>query len=181
MAERVVLCEAKFDRAAIKKYSVVQPIIPLVCTVVMIPIVPVIVVLIMAFIDRHLDRLSCVLTEQSLELKRGIFNRVESTIPLGKITDLHMYQGPVMRFFGIHGLRVETAGQAMGAGAIMTIVGVIDTPAFRKAVLEQRDRLERGTPESHGPAGGGSHAEGVLLEIRDSLLRIEERLGRGGS
>lgn len=188
MSEQTVVRVAEFDRVAIKKYSLIQPILPLIFTVVLIPIVPLVIIGILFFIDKYLDRLSCVLTDHALELKKGIFNRVESTVPLGKITDLHMYQGPVMRYLGIHGLRVETAGQSMGAGALLTIVGVIDTPAFRKAVLEQRDRLEtihrdvpqRGATSSTEPSGDTQVSEqtALLREAVDLLKRIEQKIGQ---
>jgi hypothetical protein len=78
---------------------------------------------------------------------------------------------------------VETAGQSspQGSGdAVLT--GVVDAPAFRDAVLDQRDVVV----SAHGGTGGaraGRSDEGtdaVLREIRDSLLRIEGRLGKAG-
>ena len=80
---------------------------------------------------------------------------------------------------------METAGQS-GPGSLIKLVGIEGTEEFRAAVLAQRERV--------GGAGGGSPApaaaagaEGeanvesakLLSEIRDSLLRIEKRLGDG--
>ena len=62
----------------------------------------------------------------------------------------------------------------------MKLTGINDTEAFRSAVLAQRDavveaaRAGESTPSL--PAGTAG-ADGVLVEIRDALLRIEERLG----
>ncbi|MDE2849730.1 MAG: hypothetical protein OXP74_03835, partial [Acidobacteriota bacterium] len=74
-----------------------------------------------------------------------------------------------------------------GPGSLIKLVGIEGTEEFRAAVLAQRERV--------GGAGGGSAAlapataaEGeasvesakLLSEIRDSLLRIEKRLGDDG-
>ena len=134
----------------------------------------------------YLERLRCVLTEKNLHVARGVLVRQEKTVPLDKITDLAMSHGPIMRSLGLRGLSVETAGQS-GEGRLIKLVGIEGTEEFRAAVLAQRERV--------GGAGGGSSAlvaataaEGeasvesakLLSEIRDSLLRIEKRLGDGG-
>jgi len=36
-----------------------------------------------------------------LHFGKGIFNRVEKTVPLEKITDVGLEQGPVMRYLGL--------------------------------------------------------------------------------
>jgi putative membrane protein len=129
------------------------------------------------FTKRYLDRMECVLTSKALKGKKGIFVRVEKTIPLGKITDMGMVQGPVMRHFNIHKLTVETAGQS-GQGALVSLTGIRDAKVFRETVLNQRevDRAASSTtPDvSSQPTTRG---ESVLLtEIRDALLRIESKL-----
>lgn len=126
----------------------------------------------------------CVLTRKNLHVARGILIRQEKTVPLDKITDLAMYHGPVMRYFGLRGLSVETAGQS-GPGSLIKLVGIEETEGFRAAVLAQRDRIGRlGEPSAPSPgtavADEGREESGKLLaEIRDALLRIERRLDRG--
>ena len=129
------------------------------------------------FTKRYLDRMECLLTEKALKVKKGIFVRTEKTIPLEKITDMGMVQGPVMRYFGLHTLTVETAGQS-GEGALVSLTGIEDAKSFREEVLNQRDVIS--APSSHSapaevrtePLGASS----LLSEIRDSLLRIEAKL-----
>ncbi|MCC5821822.1 MAG: PH domain-containing protein [Phycisphaerales bacterium] len=183
MPDHRVLREAAFD-PAVKKYFIIGSLLICVVTLIGIVLIPVVLIVGFKIIQVYLDRLSCVLTEHTLELKKGIVNRVESTVPLGKITDLHMYQGPLMRKFGLWGLRIETAGQTVGAGGLLRVVGIVDTPGFRKAVLDQRDRLEnrssgRRSSASTGPDGAETEIDeaAVLVEIRDAILRIERRLG----
>ena len=84
---------------------------------------------------KYLDSMECVLTDKALKVKKGIFIRIEKTIPLEKITDMGMVQGPIMRAFDLHTLTVETAGQS-GVGALVSLIGIIDAPGFRETVLQ---------------------------------------------
>ena len=92
------------------------------------------------FTRRYLASMECVLTDKALKVKKGVFVRVEKTIPLEKITELAMVQGPVVRHFDLHTLTVETAGQS-GTGALVALTGIVDAEAFREAVLNQRDAV----------------------------------------
>ncbi len=139
------------------------------------------------FTSKYLEKLECVLTDRHLIVSKGIFFRMEKTVPLGKITDLGMVQGPLMRYYGVHSLSIETAGQS-AQGALVTLTGIENVIDFRREVLAQRDRLERAY-------GGDSSAEVktdatdlcgqpqaspeitmLLREIRDSIIRIESTL-----
>ena len=92
---------------------------------------------------RHFDSLSCTLTEKSLCLKKGVWFRTEKTIPLEKITDLSLTEGPILRYFGLCSLKIETAGQSAQPGAANAdMTGVVNALAFRDLVLTQRDELE---------------------------------------
>jgi putative membrane protein len=186
MSDHPVLREAEFDRAAIKKYYLWQPAIIMACTVVLIPVIPVVMLITVLIMDKYLDRLGCTLTERTLEIRKGLLNRVESTVPLEKITDLQMFQGPIMRMLGLHGFKLETAGQSAGpGGSLVNMIGIADTPGFRRAVLDQRDRMSDsgGKRRPAGVAGAGPEIDesAVLVEIRDALLRIEQRLGDRGA
>ena len=179
MPEYPVLREAEFD-PKVKSYFMISTLVICVLTVVLIPIVPLVLIFGFWLIQKYLDNLRCTLTERTMELRRGVLSRVESTIPLEKITDLQMYQGPIMRAMGLYGFKVETAGQTTAAGSLMSIVGIVDAPAFRQAVLEQRDAMADGRPRrsadaspQHSPVSAGE-----LAEIRDAVLRIERLLER---
>jgi hypothetical protein len=108
MAEPATLRTAEFD-PKVKTYYMVSTIIISVVTIIGIPLLLIIIPLGFVLIQKMLDNLSCVLTDRTLEIKRGVLSKTESTIPLEKITDLQMYQGPIMRYFGAARVRVETA------------------------------------------------------------------------
>lgn len=186
MAQTDVLLEGEFD-PKVKTYWLLSPCVAFACSVVLIPVIPIYFLIGMLFVDRWLSSLHCTLTTRNLVIRKGIFNRVESTVPLEKITDLQMYQGPIMRAMGLKGFRVETAGQSSGAGHLINMVGIVNTDAFREAVLEQRDRQQRhesptapATTHAVDPAAGPGAGEliAVAKEIRDSLSRIEAAIGK---
>ena len=134
----------------------------------------------MVFTKRYLDRMSCVLTDKTLKVSKGIFVRVEKTIPLEKITDMGMVQGPIMRHLDLHKLTVETAGQS-AQGALVSLTGIKDAKSFREALLNQRDVISAASSRSDTLAVSQEpiDASSLLSEIRDSLLRIEASLEKG--
>ena len=131
----------------------------------------------LVFTKRYLDRMECLLTDKTLIVKKGIFVRIEKTIPLEKITDIGMVQGPIMRYFDLHTLTVETAGQS-GQGALVSLTGIKDAKSFREVVLNQRDVMSGAISQSDPKAVRQEpfDASSLLTEIRDSLLRIEATL-----
>jgi len=86
---------------------------------------------------RYINNMSARLTSKKLIVRRGILTRTENTVPLDKITDIALIQGPIMRLMGLHKLTVETAGQS-GTGALISLVGIVDAPSFRAQILEPR-------------------------------------------
>jgi len=180
-----VLREAEFHPGVVR-YHTWATVLILVCSVFLIPLLPFVVPVTIYYYRRHYQRLRVVLTNRDLKIYRGIWVREEKSIPLEKITDLRVFQGPVMRHFGVTGLAVETAGQT-SAGALATVYGIVDTEAFRDRVLEQRDRIAD-TDDAAATAGsdrpvaavGPDQAEvmALLADIRDILQRIESKTGR---
>jgi putative membrane protein len=164
----------------VKTYWLISGALIMVATIVGIPLLLFWIPLGMYFTQRYLDRMECVLTAKTLKVKKGILVRVEKTIPLEKITDMALVQGPVMRWLGIEKLTVETAGQS-GAGALVALIGIEHAMEFREAVLDQRDRVAEKSASSE-PAEAGSVAAGssdaALQDLRDSVLRIEALLTR---
>jgi len=121
---------------------------------------------------RYIRNMSAELTSNKLIVRRGILTRTENTVPLDKITDMALIQGPIMRLFGLHKLTVETAGQS-GAGALISLVGIVDAPQFRTRVLEQKERL---TQRSHTTTPSVQPDDALLqnvVEMAESLKRIE--------
>ncbi len=174
------LYEARFDpkiaghgRVLIALWSIV--------TVVGIPFIPFVLLLSLWYYPEYLRRISARLTTNAVEIRKGVFFRKESTIPLNRITDVRLHDGPVMRHYGLRGLRVETAGQSgQDSSSEGDLVGVIDAAEFRDRILRQRQRVLGGEEARLAPAEAAGSTSELLTEIRDILARIETQGRRDG-
>lgn len=166
------LQKAEFN-PKIKKYLLIYGILILVATLVGIALIPFWLIIAPIFIRKYFDRLECELTTRSLRFKKGMIFHTERTIPLDKIQDLTFREGPLLKAFGLSILKVETAGNTGQGTSDLTLIGIIDAFEFRNRVLEQRDivtdNVSAGTTQE-------SSTMDVLIEIRDSLGRIESKL-----
>jgi putative membrane protein len=183
MAQRTPVLKTAEIMPEVVRYQTWGVFFLLLFIVVTIPLMPIALPLAYWLTKRYYERLEIVLTRRDLKVRRGILNVEEKSIPLEKVTDLALYQGPLMRLFDLKGMRVETAGQSSG-GALVSVVGIRDVDDFRDAVLNQRDRVSDQDEESMPPASsqastttsGRDESVVVLGEILDSLKRIEASL-----
>ena len=184
MEERAVtgqtLVQAEFDDRYVS-YGRWLVTLYLCITVVGIPLIPFWLIVSVWYGREFMARISARLTTNALEIRKGVFNRAEATIPLNRITDVRLHDGPLMRRYNLRGLRVETAGQGGGpnAGSESNLIGVIDAVAFRDAILRQRQQVlepeGQARPATPQAATGGSEVTELLREIRDILGRMEGR------
>lgn len=176
-----VLKEASVAENAVR-YKVLETALGLTVSIIGIPLLLIGVPLAQWYWSRYYAHLRVRLTTRDLEVHRGILVQEDKSIPLEKITDLAVFQGPIMRRMGLKGIKVETAGQSTAAGALVSIIGIDDTDDFRDRVLAQRDRItdrDDGGQAASAPqtVSGETSAElAALLEIRDVLKRIEAGL-----
>ncbi len=172
------LLTAEFD-PAIAKHGTIYVNLILLATLVGILFIPIWLPLSRWYFREYMNRVSARLTSKAVEISKGVFFRTEATIPLDRITDVRLHDGPLMRHCNLRGLRIETAGQS-GAEASSegNLVGIIGAEEMRNAILKQRQLVidVGASPEAAAPASGGSD---VLVEIRDILARIESRLNSG--
>ena len=181
MRNERVLLNATFDEKLIRYWMLSTQLILLV-SIVTIPLMPIWLIFGWSFHRKQFERLSAKLTDRSLEIQRGYIFRMEKNVPLDRIQDLTMTEGPLLRWLGIARLHVETAGQNIGGGGGAHLVGVIDAPAFRDAVLDQRDAIAgtagngvtTGSPSSAPGAGDPATLEALLQSVR----KIEENIAR---
>ena len=156
------------------RYYLLTVLVTLICSVAGIVLIPILLPICRWYYNRYFETLNVVLTTRELQVDRGIWTREEKSIPLEKITDLATFQGPVMRYMNLKGLRVETAGQSASGGALVRLIGLENTEEFRALALRQRDRVTDAPAASAG-ATADSPSQ-LLTEIRDTLIRIEQRL-----
>ena len=176
MEDETIILEAKFNKKT-GFYWLLSGAVIMVLTVVGIPVLALWLPFGMLLTGRYLDRMECLLTDKTLKVGKGLLTRVEKTIPLEKITDMGMVQGPIMRMLDLHKLTVETAGQS-GPGSLVSLTGIVGATEFRAAVLRQRDVLAKGGRAERAPSDSSQPSQIELLtEIRDSLRRLEDKLG----
>ena len=176
MTKETQIRKAEFN-SKVCTYWLLSGALTFTCTIIGIPLLLLWFPIGLVLTRRYLDRMECLLTDKALKVKKGILVRTEKTIPLDKITDMGMVQGPIMRYFDLHKLTIETAGQS-GQGALVSLTGIKDAKSFRESVLNQREVNAAKSPQSPPETGiqESSKTSPLLSEIRDSLLRIEVKL-----
>lgn len=173
-----VLARAEFH-SKLKLYLVLRGSAILVASIAGIALLPFWIAIGPWWARRYIEHLECVLTERALVVKKGMLFRSERTIPLDKIQDLALKEGPILRKLGLGSLKIETAGGNSGqSGAEADLIGIRDLHAFRDRVLTQRDRVA--DRDGHRDGATEQHVDpsvpALLTEIRDSLTRIEGHL-----
>ncbi len=194
MSHDEVLLEARFDEK-LKLYWFVNGLWIMVISFIGWPLIPFWVLGLGQFLSaKRYENLKAHLTPRTLYIRQGYLVKVEKHVPLDRIQDLSLREGPILRMLGLAALTVETAGQSQQGVPDANLAGLVEAPAFRDAVLAQRERLVHG--EEAGAAAGGAAAtaaadrglgpsagatEALLADIRDTLRRIEERLPPPGT
>ncbi len=174
-SERVIW-DAEFNDS-VTTYWLINGILVCIISVVGIPFLPIWLIGGKFFTRKYLASHKCTLTDRSLKVSKGVLTKIEKTVPLDRITDVGILQGPIMRYFDIEALSVETAGQS-AVGSLISLAGIKNGRKFRDAVLEQRDRVVGSfeSPQVNAtPSEKGSEMIGLLEEIRDTLKRIEDK------
>ncbi len=174
-AKAKILRKAEFN-PRIKKYLLIYGTILAICTIVGIALLPIYFIIAPLFIKKYFNRLSAELTTRALRFEKGVLFHVERTIPLDKIQDLTFKEGPLLRYFGLSVLRIETAGSSGQGQADLTLIGIRDAADFRKQVLEQRDEVTENKYSNPSTETDDSVVT-LLEEIRDSLKIIEQKVG----
>ncbi|MFT6268341.1 MAG: putative membrane protein [Alphaproteobacteria bacterium] len=164
-----IIKSASFDKN-VKKYWLVFWLILLIVSIFLIPLIPIVVIAVFLISQKLLDAMSAQLYERKLVVKRGVWFKVEKSIPLEKITDVGLTQGPLMRFFNLYRLDFETAGQS-APGALVSMLGIVDATTFREAILSQKDKLQgkQSVPDK-------SSEPHELSDLVESVKRIEAML-----
>ncbi len=174
-AKAQVLRKAYFN-PDIKRYILIYGILILFISIIGIPIILLWAPIAPYFIRKYYDRLECELTTRSLRFQKGFIFHTEKNIPLDKIQDLTFKEGPLLKAFGLSILKIETAGNSAQGISDLTLIGIVDAANFRTSVLEQRDIVTENIGSTTDGLGREETLQ-VLKEIRDSLQRLERKLG----
>ena len=126
---------------------------------------------------KQLENASCNLTRRGITIRKGWIFKAQQNIPLDKLTDISIHEGPVLNLFGIVRISIETAGATP-----FPLIGLnkSTTAQFRDIVMAQRDSIVMARHDSQSGSLVTSEQEGqsndVLIEIRDILQQINANL-----
>ena len=126
--------------------------------------------------QRYYRSLECRLTHRQLEFKKGIFFKVEKTIPLENIQDLTFLDNPVLRLFDLRILKIETAGQSNPKGSDMKLIGIRHFADFKDRVMDQRERLRSNRSNDSDNSLKGETTTALLHDIKELLTEIKDRM-----
>ena len=116
---------------------------------------------------KQYEHMSGALTDRSINMRMGWLFKKQQNIPLDKLTDVSIHEGPILNAFGVVRMQFETAGAAP-----FILTGVKNSDQFRDLVLQQRDSLIS-APQQSAPSDASND---VLVEIRDILQQINTNL-----
>jgi putative membrane protein len=121
--------------------------------------------------------LSCTLTNKTLNFSKGLIIHIEKTIPLENIQDLSFIGGPILRYFGLTLIKVETAG---GGGHhnqnMMSMLGVDNADDFKTMILAQREQLIKEKYSFSQAAPASTSDIQLLNDIKNELVEIKNVL-----
>ena len=117
--------------------------------------------------QKQYEHMSGALTDRSINMRMGWLFKKQQNIPLDKLTDVSIHEGPILNAFGVVRMQFETAGAAP-----FILTGVKNSDQFRDLVLQQRDSLVSTTQKSATSDDSGN----VLVEIRDILQEISSKI-----
>jgi len=88
----------------------------------------------MLYVPKWVEVLRYCLDDKALRVEEGLLFRSRKTIPLDKITDLELVQGPVLRAFDMWTIKVQTASTGSQM-AEATLIGLVNPEKVREEIL----------------------------------------------
>jgi membrane protein YdbS with pleckstrin-like domain len=116
------------------------------------------------------------LTPTEMTWRRGVWFRQTGIVPYNRITNVDIIQGPVMRYFGISDLRIQTAGYSAQAQAEIKLMGIEEPEPLRELIMAQ----VRGRAPVAAVTGGAETVEeggDVIAELRAIRRLLEGMAG----
>lgn len=184
MTEEIILNEATFN-PKVKTYIFFVVLFFLITTVIGILFIPFWILGLGQWLSgKFFKTLSCQITNKNLKFSKGLIIHIEKTIPLENIQDLSFIGGPVLRYFGLTLIKIETAGGGGGAHNqnMMSMLGINDSEKFKTQILAERERV---ISKKHGfssiraqnsmPLNTTLDSQ-LLVDIKNELVEIKNAL-----
>lgn len=123
------------------------------------------------------------LKDDEVTWKRGVWFRQTGIVPYDRITNIDIYQGPLMRYFGFSLIKLQTAGYSGQYKAEITLEGIVEGEELRETIrsLIRDTRTMSGATDATGtrvkPVGTTGGADELLAEVRAIRELLETRGG----
>jgi putative membrane protein len=184
MTEEIILREATFS-PRVKTYIFFVVLFFLITTVIGILLIPFWIFGLGQWMSgKYFKTLSCQITNKNLKFSKGLIVHIEKTIPVENIQDLSFVGGPILRYFGLTLIKIETAGGGGGPQNqnMMSMLGINDAESFKTQILTQREIVIN---QKHGfsnvssqnsiPANSALDTQ-LLIDIKNELVEIKNAL-----
>ena len=131
---------------------------------------------------KYFKTLSCQITNKNLKFSKGLILHIEKTIPVENIQDLSFVGGPILRYFGLTLIKIETAGGGGGPQHqnMMSMLGINDAESFKTQILSQREKVIN---QKHGYSNVAVTNQSptidntqLLTDIKNELIEIKNAL-----
>lgn len=113
------------------------------------------------------------LTTTEISWRRGVWFRQTGIVPYNRITNIDIIQGPLMRYFRISSLRIQTAGYSAQAMAELRLHGIEQPEGVRDWILGYvRGSFPVATETLTRPEAGDAATQ-MLTELREIRKLLE--------
>ncbi|HUG18676.1 MAG TPA: PH domain-containing protein [Planctomycetaceae bacterium] len=93
--------------------------------------------------QRQADALRYWLDGYTLRVDQGVYFLKRKAIPLDRVTDVILSQGPILRYCGLWTLNIQTAGAGGQVIPEAVLVGLENPETIRDEILKARDASRR--------------------------------------
>ena len=178
MKEELILREATFN-PKVKTYIFFVVLFFLFTSVIGILIIPIWIFGLGQWMSgKFFKTLSCQITNKNLKFSKGLILHIEKTIPVENIQDLSFMGGPILRYFGLTVIKIETAGGGGGNHNqnMMSMLGINDAESFKTDILLQREKVIHEKNNSSNQSNTTTIDSQLLMDIKNELIEIKNKM-----
>ncbi len=184
MIEEIILREASFN-PKVKTYIFFVVLFVLITSIIGWIVIPFWIFGLGQWLSgKFFKTLSCQITNKNLKFSKGLIVHIEKTIPVENIQDLSFVGGPILRYFGLTLIKIETAGGGGGPHNqnMMSMLGINDSESFKTQILLQREAVIRNkhgftTVASNETTQAQTFMDTQLLtDIKNELIEIKNAI-----
>ena len=178
MKEELILREATFN-PKVKTYIFFVVLFFLFTSVIGILIIPIWIFGLGQWMSgKFFKTLSCQITNKNLKFSKGLILHIEKTIPVENIQDLSFIGGPILRYFGLTVIKIETASGGGGNHNqnMMSMLGINDAESFKTDILLQREKVIHEKNNSFNQSNTTTIDSQLLMDIKNELIEIKNKM-----